>query len=63
MSESFITVDEVAEELGISKSYAYKIIRKLNSELKDMGYLTITGRISKRYFTEKLCYNEDKERK
>ena len=27
----FIKADEVAEELGISKPYAYKIIRRLNS--------------------------------
>ena len=44
---SFLRVDEVAEELGISISYAYKVIRKLNAELKNMGYLTIAGRINK----------------
>lgn len=26
-------VDDVAKELGISKSYAYKIVQKLNTEL------------------------------
>ena len=31
---SFMKVDEVAQELGISKSYAYKIVQKLNDELK-----------------------------
>lgn len=30
---SFMRVDEVAKELGISKSYAYKIVQKLNAEL------------------------------
>ena len=35
MSETtFMKVDEVAEELGVSKSYAYKIVQKLNAELK-----------------------------
>ena len=53
---SFLRVDEVAEELGISISYAYKVIRKLNAELKNMGYLTIAGRINKKYFIEKVCY-------
>ena len=53
---SFLRVDEVAEELGISISYAYKVIRKLNAELKNMGYLTIAGRINKKYFMEKVCY-------
>ena len=29
----FMRVDDVARELGISKSYAYKIVQKLNTEL------------------------------
>ena len=37
---TFLRVDEVAAELGISKSYAYKIVQRLNAELKAMGYLT-----------------------
>lgn len=60
--QSFMRVEEVAAELGISKSYAYKIVRKLNAELRSMGYLTISGRINRKYFMEKLCYN-GKERK
>ena len=40
-SNTFMKVDEVAEMLGISKSYAYKIVQKLNAELKDKGFLTI----------------------
>ena len=64
MSNSFIRVDDVARELGVSKSHAYKIVRKLNTELKDMGYMTVAGRISKKYFIEKVCYGEieNKER-
>jgi len=62
MGNSFMRVDEVAQELGVSKSYAYKVVRKLNSELKEMGYLTVAGRVSKKYFLEKVCYSE-KERK
>lgn len=53
---SFMRVDDVARELGISKSYAYKIVQKLNAELREQGYLTISGRINRRYFVEKLCY-------
>ncbi|NLC40469.1 MAG: DNA-binding protein [Clostridiaceae bacterium] len=55
---SFMRVDDVARELGVSKSYAYKIVRKLNDELRDMGYLTVAGRISKKYFLKKVCYGE-----
>lgn len=56
MSNTFMRVDEVAQELGVSKSYAYKIVRMLNDELREKGYLTIAGRVSKKYFLEKLCY-------
>ena len=52
----FMRVDDVARELGISKSYAYKIVQKLNAELREKGYLTISGRVNRRYFMEKLCY-------
>ena len=33
-------VDDVAKELGVSKSYAYKVVQKLNAELREKGYLT-----------------------
>lgn len=56
MSDTFMRVDDVAAELGVSKSYAYKIVQKLNTELKGMGYLTVAGRVNKRYFMEKVCY-------
>lgn len=55
---SFMRVDDVARELGVSKSYAYKLIQRLNAELREKGCLTISGRVSRRYFTEKHCYGE-----
>ena len=55
-STSFMRVDEVAQELGISKSYAYKIVQKLNAELSSKGFLTISGRVNKQYFMERTCY-------
>ena len=62
MSETtFMKVDEVAEELGVSKSYAYKIVQKLNAELKAQGFLTISGRVNKQYFLERACYGSKKE--
>lgn len=58
-SNSFMRVDDVAKELGVSKSYAYKVVQKLNTELKEMGYLTVAGRISKKFFFERVCYGEN----
>lgn len=58
---SFMRVDDVARELGVSKSYAYKLIQRLNAELREKGYLTISGRVSRWYFEKKLCYGESGE--
>ena len=58
---SFMRVDEVAQELGISKSYAYKIVQKLNAELKEKGFMTISGRVNKQYFIERTCYGATKK--
>ena len=60
-STSFMKVDEVAQELGISKSYAYKIVQKLNVELKEKGFVTISGRVNKQYFMERTCYGATKK--
>ena len=54
---SFMKVNDVAEELGISVSHAYKIMQQLNSELKEKGYMTIAGRVNRKYFMEKFCYS------
>ena len=35
MGNKFMNVEEVAGELGVSVSYAYKLIRKLNKELRE----------------------------
>ena len=54
MENKFIRVDEVASELGVSKPYAYKLIRQLNEELKNKGFITIAGRVNRQYFNERL---------
>ena len=54
MNNAFIKVDEVAQVLGISKSYAYRIVREMNNDLKQRGFLTIAGRVSKQYFEERF---------
>ena len=44
----FVTAGEIAEELGISKPFAYKLVRQMNEELDAKGFLTIAGRIKRR---------------
>ena len=49
MEKKFIRVDEVAKELDVSTTHAYKIMRQLNEELKAKGYITIAGRVNRQY--------------
>lgn len=59
-SEKFMNGQEVANVLEVSLSCAYGIIRKLNKELNDKGYITLSGKVSRRYFNERY-YGESKE--
>jgi hypothetical protein len=53
-AQMFMRADEVAEVLGVSKPYAYKLIREMNAELKKTGCITISGRIDRKFFGEKF---------
>ena len=50
---AFLTAPEVAQLLHISTSHDYKVIHRLNQELKAQGYLTIAGRISRNYLLQR----------
>ena len=56
MTNKFIKAAEVAQELEVSVPYAYKLIKKLNKELEEKGFITISGRVNRQYFYERL-YN------
>lgn len=64
MNKLFMKAEEIQEELGISKTYAYEIIKELNEELEKMGYKTLAGRVSRKFFNEKFYgINENAEEK
>lgn len=54
MENQFMRADEVARELEVSRSYAYRLIQQLNAELRAKGYITIAGRVNRQYFRERL---------
>ena len=60
MESRFMKAEEVAAELGVSVSYAYKVIRRLNDELKEKGFITIAGKVNRQYFSERV-YGPGKE--
>jgi hypothetical protein len=53
-NKRFLNVNDVAQYLDVSVPTAYKIIRRLNNELAEKGYLIVSGRISKTYFEQKV---------
>lgn len=51
--EYYYSVKDVQGILGISKSKAYEIIKMLNDELNSKGFLTVSGKVLKKYFNER----------
>ena len=65
--ETMVYADEVAATLGVAKETAYKIIKGLNDNLREKGYVTVSGRLPRRYWEEKFyggaeaLYGEEEE--
>lgn len=51
-NKRFLTATDVAELLDVSRSTAYRIIKRLNEELNNAGKLTVAGKVSAKYFYE-----------
>ena len=51
-SKIYISAPELADMLGISLGYAYKIIRRMNNELRDQNFLVISGKLPRKYFEQ-----------
>lgn len=49
---NYLTVNQVMKILGVSSSKAYAVMRALNDELKDKGYIVVAGRIPVKFFCE-----------
>lgn len=54
--KQFLNAKEVSQILGVSDGKAYQIIRELNRQLEAQGYITISGKINRRFFEEKCLY-------
>ena len=48
-----IMVEEVMEILQVSKSTEYHTMQRLNKELRQKGYITHAGRISRAYLMQR----------
>lgn len=49
-----LTTKDVASELGVSYSYANKVVKSLNAELAEKGYMVVTGKVSRKFFEERF---------
>ncbi len=58
MDRLYLNVSDVMELLGVSKSKAYQIIKDLNKEMMSKGYLTVSGKVNRRYLLER-CYSQE----
>lgn len=54
MSKYVYTAKDISEICGISESKSYGVIRQLNEELKEKGFLTFSGKVSIAYFNERM---------
>lgn len=53
MQESiFYTANDVMQMLEISRGHAYKIVKELNKELAEKGFIVVTGKVPKKFFAE-----------
>ena len=53
-SKLFISAKEVARELEVSDSFAYRLVRKLNKKKEKQGFVVVKGKISRKYFEERV---------
>ena len=53
-SKLYLRAEDVAEYMDVSVPMAYTIIRRLNNELVSQGYIVVAGRVSRRYFEQKI---------
>ena len=56
----FMSAEEVAEAMNISKAYAYKVIQ-LNKKLEQKGFLTMQGRIDRKFFYDQFYGTADRK--
>lgn len=45
-SKLFISAKEVARELEVSDSFAYRLVRKLNDELEKQGFVVVKAKLA-----------------
>ena len=55
---ALIDARQVGELLKVKPTQAYKVIRELNKELADKGFLTVRGKVNENYLKERYGLHE-----
>ncbi len=55
MADKYLNVTDLMEIIGFKESKCRKVIRELNAELREKGYITFQGKVSEKYFYER-CF-------
>ena len=50
----FVTAKDVASIMSISLGHAYKLIRSMNLELKNDGFIVVAGKVPYSFFKKKI---------
>ena len=53
-SNYMMDAEDVANELGISKGHAYKVIRQLNGGLEKSGFIIVAGKVPRAFWEKKF---------
>lgn len=54
VQDYYINAKQVQSICGVSETKSYLIIKKLNDELKEQGFITIRGKVLRSYFNKRI---------
>lgn len=54
MASPYITAKEIAKLVQASERTGYRIVKTLNEELEAKGFIVISGKVSRKYFYERM---------
>ena len=57
----YYTAADLAAMVGVGRTTGYSIVKQLNTELKEKGYLVIKGKVPKDYFDERYFGGSHRE--
>lgn len=53
LDKLYLTAQDLSKLLDVSIGHSYKIMRMLNDELSEQGYIVIAGRVPTAFFCKK----------